>query len=208
MSSPVQGLARNGASIKAELTDNPYEIKIILTGPSTAYKAPWSLQFQQGKPALALTGTGALIQPEQVTFNTGTSIGDDVNEYSDNPFLVNDTYLYNTAYYTNQDICGPVVTFNFATDKIVEASNQEFGYLPGAIFSYGGSKYRITAASYNYGNISVDAKQYVTFADFNTVWAGNTFAQFNSTMLDQATYPDEYMKYSDLAILTLMEPAA
>jgi hypothetical protein len=196
------------ASVKVELTDNPYEIKVIVTGPNTKYNTPWSLQFKDNEPALALTGTGAFVQPQPVTFNTGTSVGDDVNEYSDNPFLVNDTYLYNTAYYTNQEICGPLVTFSFATDKIEEASNQEFGYLPGAIFSYEGSKYRITNASYGYGSISVDAKQYVTFADFNTIWAGKTIAQFNSTMLDQATYPDEYMKYSDLAILPLMEPAA
>jgi hypothetical protein len=196
------------ASVKVELTDNPYEIKVIVTGPNTKYNTPWSLQFKDNEPALALTGTGAFVQPQPVTFNTGTSVGDDVNEYTDNPFLVNDTYLYNTAYYTNQELCGPVVTFNFATDKIEEASNQEFGYLPGAIFSYEGSKYRITNASYGYGSISVDAKQYVTFADFNTIWAGKTIAQFNSTMLDQATYPDEYMKYSDLAILPLMEPAA
>lgn len=196
------------ASVKVELTDNPYEIKVIVTGPNTKYNTPWSLQFKDNEPALALTGTGAFVQPQPVTFNTGTSVGDDVNEYTDNPFLVNDTYLYNTAYYTNQEICGPLVTFSFATDKIEEASNQEFGYLPGAIFSYEGSKYRITNASYGYGSISVDAKQYVTFADFNTIWAGKTIAQFNSTMLDQATYPDEYMKYSDLAILPLMEPAA
>ena len=196
------------ASVRVELTDNPYEIKVIVTGPNSKYNTPWSLQFKDNEPALALTGTGAFIEPQPTTFNTGTSVGDDVNEYTDNPFLVNDTYLYNTAYYTNQELCGPVVTFNFATDKIVEASNQEFGYLPGAIFSYGGSKYRIGSASYNYGSISIDAKQYVTFADFNTVWAGKTIAQFNSTMLDPVSHPNEYMKYSDLAILPLMEPAA
>lgn len=196
------------ASVKVELTDNPYEIKVIVTGPNTKYNTPWSLQFKENQPALALTGTGAYVQPQPVTFNTGTSIGDEVNEYTDNPFLVNDDYLNNTAYYTNQELCGPVVTFSFATDKIEEASNQEFGYLPGAIFSYGGSKYRITSASYGYGNISVNARQYVTFADFNTTWAGKTIAEFNSTMLDPTTYPNEYMKYSDLAILPLMETTA
>jgi hypothetical protein len=205
---PASLASRFNASIRVELTDNPYEIKLVVTGPDTNYNTPWTLQFKENEPALGLTGTGALVEPQPTTFNTGTSVGDDVNEYTDNPFLVNDTYLYNTAYYTNQELCGPVVTFSFATDKIVEASNQEFGYLPGAIFSYKGSKYRITGASYGYGNISVDAKQYVTFADFNTVWAGKTIAQFNSTMLDQATHPNEYMKYSDLAILPLMEPAA
>lgn len=200
--------AQFGASVKAELTDNPYEIKIIITGPNIRYETPWSLEFRDDYPALAFTGTGAMVTTETREFATGTSVGDDVNEYTDNPFLVNDAYLYNTAYYTNQELCGPVVTFSFATDKIVEASNQEFGYLPGAIFSYGGSKYRITNASYDYGSISVDAKQYVTFADFNALWNGKTIAQFNSTMLDPTTYPDEYMKYSDLTILPLMEPTA
>jgi len=200
--------AQFGASVKAELTDNPYEIKVTITGPNIRYETPWSLEFRDDYPALAFTGTGAMVTTEARTFATGTSVGDEVNEYSDNPFLVNDAYLYNTAYYTNQELCGPVVTFSFATDKIVEASNQEFGYLPGAVFSYGGSKYRITNASYTYDSISVDAKQYVTFADFNTLWNGKTIAQFNSTMLDPTTYPNEYMKYSDLTILPLMEPTA
>jgi hypothetical protein len=201
--------AKWGASVKCELTDNPFEIKVIITGPIySGANTPWSLEYNDTSPALGLTGTGALVNSSQITFGTGTSIGDDVNEYSGNPFLVNDTYLNNTAYYTNQQLCGPVVEFSFATDKIEEASNQEFGYLPGAIFSYGGSKYRITNAGYNYGSISVDAKQYVTFADFNALWNGKTIAQFNSTMLDPTTYPDEYMKYSDLTILPLMEPTA
>jgi hypothetical protein len=198
-----------GASVKAELTDNPYEIKVTITGPNySGAQTPWSLEFRDNYPTLAFTGTGALVQPSSIQFATGSNIGDDTNEYTDNPFLVNDAFIYNTAYYTNQELCGPVVTFSFATDKIVEANNQEFGYLPGAIFSYGGSKYRITNAKYDYGSISIDAKQYVTFADFNTLWAGKTITQFNSTMLDPGTYPNEYMKYSDLATLPLMEPTA
>jgi len=197
-----------GAGVVASLTDNPYEIKLTITGPNIRLNTPWNLEFRDDYPALALTGTGALVKQETISFNTGSSIGDEDNEYSNNPFLVKDSYLYNTAYYTNQEICGPNVRFSFATDKIVEASNQEFGFVPGAIFSYAGSKYRAESVSYDYGSISIEAKQYVTFADFNTKWSGKTFAQFNSTMLDPSTYPDNYMKYSDLAIIPLMEPTA
>jgi hypothetical protein len=149
-----------------------------------------------------------LVRESVESFDPGSAIGDAENEYSNNPFLSNYTYFYNTVYNTNQNVCGPVVSFNFATDKIVEANNQEFGYVPGSIFAYSGSKYRVKSASYSYNEVSVTAEQYVTFADFNTTWAGKTFAQFNSTMLDPATYPDQYMKYSDLAIIPLMEPTA
>lgn len=197
-----------GAGVVASLTDNPYEVKLVITGPNIRLNTPWSLEFRDEYPALALTGTGALVRQETVTFNTGSSIGDQENEYTNNPFLVKDSFLYNTAYYTNQEICGPNVRFSFVTDKIVEAGNQEFGFVPGAIFSYAGSKYRAESVSYDYGSISIDAKQYVTFADFNTKWAGKTIAQFNSTMLDPTTYPNNYMKYSDLAIIPLMEPTA
>jgi hypothetical protein len=60
--------------------------------------------------------------------------------------------------------------------------------------------------SYDYGSINVSADQYVTFADFETNWTGKTFAEFNAVMLDPTSYPDEYMKHSDFAIIPLMGP--
>lgn len=209
---PSTTLQSNGASLAVELTENSYEIKLKITGPSSPRNTPWTLEFFNeyggvSRPALAIMGTGVLTKSNKVTFGTGLTLGDINNEYPENPFITNSKQLYNIAYYTNQEICGPKVSFSFATDKIVEANNQEFGFLPGAIFAYDGSKYRVNSASYNYGGISVSAKQYVTFADFNSVWAGKTIADFNSTMLDPVTYPNEYMKYSDLAIIPLMGPA-
>lgn len=203
---PASVVASRGAGIKAEITDDPYEIKVTVTGPKGPLNTPWTLEFRDNYPALALTGTGTLTDQYSATFPTGSSLGDSENEYTDNPFLVNDIYFYNTAYYTCQQVAGPVVKFSFSTDKIEEASNQEFGYLPGAIFTYSGSKYRVRSVSYDYGNININADQYVTYADFNSLWTGKTFEDFNDVMLDPATYPDEYMKHSDFAILPLMEP--
>lgn len=202
----VQTSQLRGATLKVELTDDPYEIKVVLTGPKGPLNAPYTLEFRDNYPALALTGTGTLTDQYSATFPTGSSLGDTENEYTDNPFLVNDTYFYNTAFYTAQQVAGPVVKFSFSTDKIEEAGNQEFGFLPGAIFTYSGSKYRVRSASYDYGNINVNADQYVTYADFNTLWSGKTFANFNAVMLDPTTYPNEFMKHSDFAIIPLMEP--
>lgn len=203
---PEDQVIARGAGIKVELTDDPYEIKVIITGPKGPLNAPYTLEFRDNYPALAITGTGTLTDTVTSSFPTGSSLGDAENEYTDNQFLVNDEYFYNTAYYTAQRVAGPTVTFNFSTDKIDEADNQEFGFLPGAIFTYGGSKYRVKTVSYDYGTINVSADQYVTFADFETLWASKTFADFNAVMLDPTTYPNEYMKYSDLAIIPLMEP--
>lgn len=202
----VESSQLRGAKITAEITDDPYEIKLILTGPKGPLNAPYTLEFRDNYPALALTGTGTLTDQFSATFPTGSSLGDSENEYTDNPFLVNNAYFYNTAYYTAQQVAGPVVKFSFSTDKIEEASNQEFGFLPGAIFTYSGSNYRVRSVSYDYGSINVSADQYVTFADFETNWTGKTFAEFNSVMLDPTSYPDEYMKHSDFAIIPLMGP--
>jgi len=197
-----------GASVTVALGDEPFEIKLKIVGPNTSEKAPWTLEFSDNSPALGLTGTGVVVENLEVTTNTGSSEGDSENEYSGNPFLINYKYFWNTVHYTNQSVCGPVVSFNFSTDKIVEAAGQEFGFTPGVIFSYNGSKYRIKTASYDYGSLQITAEQYVTFADFNSIWTGKSFAQFNGTMLDPTTYPNDYMKYSDFAILPLMEPTA
>jgi hypothetical protein len=193
-----------GAGIKVEVGETPEQIKMTITGPNKKLSTPWSLEYTENNPALGLTGTGAFLDKKVETFNTGSEIGDEINDFTDNPFLVNKAYLYNAAFYASQNIAGPIVTLSFDTDKIEEANNQEFGFLPGALFSYGDSKFRVVSASYSYGTISVSAVQHVTFADFNSTWSGKTYAQFNAVMQTPAQ-SDEYMKYSDLAILPLME---
>lgn len=197
-----------GAKVSVELGEEPFEIKMKITGPSSNDTTPWSLEFDDDSAALGLTGSGVFVDEKIVSSATGSSIGDAENEYSGNPFLSSSKYLYNTIYKTNQQVCGPTVAFSFGTGQVETESGSEFGYLPGAIFSYNGSKYRIKTASYDYGQVSITAEQYVTFADFNSTWTGKTFEDLNDTLLDSETYPDQYMKYSDLAIIPLMEPTA
>lgn len=200
----------SGAGVKAETTDNVYEIKLTITGPNTSATTPWKLAFSSVDPALAITADGVTIKTTEI--NSPTGIVDDeiddsaATEFMDNPFMITTGYTYDTIYRTNQRLAGPIISINLSTDIIEEANNQEFGYLPGAIFEYEGSKYRVVKSDYSYGNITITAEQYVTFADFNTKWAGKTYDDFSSTMFTPATAPTEYMTHSDFAIISLMEP--
>jgi hypothetical protein len=199
-----------GAGVKAETTTNPYEIKLTITGPNTSATTPWKLAFSSVDPALAITADGVTVKRTEINSPTGI-VDDEIDdesaaEFMDNPFMITTSYTYDAIYRTNQRLAGPIISVNLSTDIIEEADNQEFGYLPGAIFEYEGSKYRVVNAEYSYGAISITAEQYVTFADFNTKWAGKKYNDFSSTMFTPETAPDEYMTHSDFAIIPLMEP--
>lgn len=204
---PASVVSLAGVSISPAIDEeDPFTIILTVNGPNIQYNTPWTFEFSDKYPALMLTGTGAYAKSRAVPFGTGLGQGSGDTKYEGNPFIANKAALYNTAYYANQVLGGPKVTISVATDIIKEAEGQEFGFLPGAIFEWDGSKFRVDNVSYNYGSISFTASQYVTFDDFNTLWAGATISDFNNLMLDPTTYPDEYMKYSDLAIIPLMEP--
>ncbi len=200
----------SGAGVKVELTDSPYEIKLTITGPDTSATTPWRLAFSSVDPALAITATGVSVEQHYSTSPVGMAAdgngtAQDV-DYSNNPFSVSKEYMYNTMYKTNQKLAGPNVSISLSTDIIEEAASQEFGFLPGAIFEWDGSKYRVITSEYSYGEINFTAEQYVTFADFNSLWSGKTFNDFTDTMFTPATAPDDYMTHSDFAIIPMMEP--
>ncbi len=212
-----------GASVTVSVDpENSYNAIVKIVGPNADVDAPWSLVFsdtgERKEQALMITGTGvhsrgrvwskddSAYNPTMYEVPTGLTSGDDVTEYTDNPFLSNKDALYRTAYYSAQESGGPQVAISLATDIIEEAAGQEFGYVPGAIAEYGRSKYRITSATYTHGSVEMSGTQYVTFADFNDKWAGKLYSDFNNTMLTEAAAPNEFMKYSDHAVIPLMEP--
>jgi hypothetical protein len=216
-------LASTGASISVSIDpENSYNAIVKIIGPNVALDTPWELVFSntgdRKEQALMITGTGVNVRGrkyntddkafDQTIFKvpTGLSVGDDTSEYLDNPFLSTKDFLYRTAYYSAQEAGGPRVDISLTTDIIEEASSQEFGYVPGAVATYGKSRYRINSATYSYGSVELSGTQYVTFADFNTKWASKLYSDFNNTMLTEAAAPTEFMKYSDHAIIPLMEP--
>ena len=206
---PASTVTNSGAGLKVETTDNPFEIKMILTGPNSDLDTPWQLAFStkdELNPALMITGDGTLVKRSIHTFATGSDEGDEFKDFSYNPFLTNKSYLYSAATKSSQHLSGPSVKLSTGTDKVDEAGNQEFGFLAGAIMDANNSKYRVDSINYSYGRIGIEAKQYVEFSDFNTLWTDLTFSDFTDTMFDPATNAVEAMSFSDFGVIPLMEP--
>lgn len=199
-----------GAGLKLELTDDPYEIKMTIIGPNTSATTPWALAFSSKDPALGIVASGTVVEAEVIETHTGIvddSVDDsESTDYTENPFMVTTSYARDLIYRTNQRVAGPNVKIGISTNAVDEAGSEEFGYLPGAIFSWEGSKYRIIDVEYSYGAINITAEQYVTFADFNTLWAGKTFDDFTDAMFTPTSAPDEFMTHNDFATIPLMEP--
>jgi len=199
-----------GAGLKLELTNDPYEIKMTIIGPDTSATTPWALAFSSKDPALGIVASGTVVEAKTVETTTGI-VSDEVDDtettdYTENPFMVTDSLAWDVIYRTNQRIAGPNIKVGISTNAVDEAGSQEFGYLPGAIFEWENSKYRIIDVDYSYGAISFTAEQYVTFADFNSLWAGKTFNDFSAAMFTPTSSPTDYMTHSDFATIPLMEP--
>jgi hypothetical protein len=70
---PEESVINSGAGVKIETTDDPFEIKLIITGPNSALDTPWTLAFATKDdriPALMVTGTGVLVKRSEHTFGT------------------------------------------------------------------------------------------------------------------------------------------
>jgi hypothetical protein len=206
---PEETVVNSGAGVKVETTDDPFEVKVIITGPNSELDTPWTLAFatkEERTPALMITGTGVLVKRSEHTFGTGSDEGDEDKTFPYNPFLINKEYLYGSALRSAQRLAGPNVTIGLQTDEVDEAGGQEFGFLPGAMMTWNKSRYRINSASYSYGSVSIGAEQYVSFENFNEIWDTLLFSDFTETMIDAETNAEEAMSFSDFGVLPLMEP--
>jgi hypothetical protein len=196
----------SGANLKVEKTDNPFEVKVVVTGPIEAINTPWTVEFARNKGALMIVGSGVLVKRKTYTSNTGSAEGNKDVQYPINPFLIKKSYLYSSSFKSGQKLSGPNVIISLSTNIIDEADGQEFGFLPGAIFKWKDSYYRVIAVKYDYTGVDISAVQYVTFENFNTLWEGLTYDDFTDAMFDPATNPTEAISFSDFAIIPLMEP--
>jgi hypothetical protein len=203
---PAETVTGSGAKLTVEKTDNPFEIKVKVIGPKEATNAPWTVEFAKGTGGLMIVGNGVVVERSSYISSTASLEGNEAVQYTPNPFLINKNYLYASAFKSGQKLSGPNVIISLSTNRVEEAEGQEFGFLPGAIFNWKNSKYKVLTANYEYGSVSISAVQYVTFEDFNTLWNGLTYADFTDTMFNPATNPTEAMNFSDFAIIPLMEP--
>lgn len=188
---PAQWIAEGG-SLTVSLTENPNEIEIRVTAPAAPQLphaddenfglAPYKIGVEssggEDYPALYVTGTGVFYDRQTKVLPTGASdeyVADLTATAIDNIFITNKRNQLTRGVAAAQEICGPRLMLTQST-----VAGASFGDTVGARISDWDSKFRITSVGFNESSVSIDAKSYVTFADFNSTWAGSTFANFSS----------------------------
>jgi hypothetical protein len=187
----------NGGSITvAKSTEQADEVVITMKAPADASRAPYKISEGEDRPALWITGTGVLKQPETITLYTGDPTAPQKVVEVDNIFIANRTMAYDRGTLASQMYGGPAVGLSMTgvpdltLTRIADgtAITTWFGSLAGSILDYEESRYRVTKADFKPGGVDLTLVRYVTIADFNTVWSGKTIAQFNAAIAPGVTF--------------------
>jgi hypothetical protein len=209
----------NGGSVTVELTDEngdalpPGEIDLVikapkLTGlpqaadPNSIAFAPYKIGVESSGetdyPALWLTGTGVFYEKEQKLLLTGSS-----DEYTsrtegptvDNIFMINSSNASSKGLAAAQANCGPKISINRQLARGVV-----FGDI-GSMFISGLNQYRIETVNFTESSISITASASLTISEWNQIWTGLTFEDFNNTVLNPELFPDDALKFNEFTII-------
>jgi hypothetical protein len=171
-----------GGSVTIELTENPNEIEITVVGANYPELEPFKIGVESAGgddyPAFYLRGTGVFFEKTEHTIYTGAPASEIQDATTiDNPFIVNDRILWSKGVRIAQELCGPSFKLNQSIPMGVE-----FGNVTGSIVSAFDSKFRIESTGFSQSGVDIQARSYVTFADFDTAWSGSTIEDFNNSM--------------------------
>jgi len=184
---PVQWWNDNGGKITTRITENPYEIEVTITGPTSDYlgKAPFRIaEGLEGYPALQIRGTGVAFDKKLITLRTGASAATTstvVGVTVDNLFMTTKAQALTAGLEAACSFAGPKKTLTFS-QKQYDKGEQEFGNIAGSMIGFGTSIYRVRSTTINSSSISGAAESRVTFADFNRVYGGVPFGRFRETL--------------------------
>lgn len=171
-----------GGSMSISLTENPNEIEITIVGANYPELEPFRIGVEssggEDYPAFYVRGTGVFFERTEHSIYTGAPASERVEATTiDNPFIVNDRILWSKGVRIAQELAGP--TYKLSQNI---PSGLQFGEAVGSIVDAFGSKFRVTNTRFDQSGASLEAKSYVTFADFSTAWARSTIANFNTSM--------------------------
>lgn len=183
-----------GGSLTVELTENPNEIEITVTAPdnptmtasdgTTIVTGPYHVGVETSGdgveyPALFITGTGVFYNKQLHTFYTGA---DDAITSRDSAQQIDNMFITSTAQVTNrgimaaQEACGPTVQISANVEN-----GLPFGSAAGSMITKNGNKFRVNSVSHSVASSGLSADAMVKVSEFNSLWSGLTFADFDST---------------------------
>lgn len=209
----------NGGSLTVELVDEngeplpPGEIELVIKAPKLSglpkaedpdqiayapYKIGVESSGEEDYPALWLTGTGVFFEKKEKIFLTGSS-----DEYTsdaqaatvDNIFITNKLNASSRGIAAAQANCGPRVKLNQEL-----SGDFTFSEGIGSMQTVGLNKYRINSASFSESSISIASSPYLTFAEWDEIWTGLDFSDFN-TLLDPPLAPEEALRFNEFSIV-------
>ena len=210
----------NGGLLRVELVDEdgeplpPGEIELVITAPSftslpqaadpnEASFAPYKIGVESSGeaeyPALWLTGTGVFFEKKEKVFLTGSS-----DEYTsktegptvDNIFIINDHNLSSRGVAAAQANCGPKISISQTLPN-----NFLFSDDLGSIQTIGLNTYRVNSASFSESSITLASTATVTLDEWDAIWTGKTFDNFNDIVLDPALFPDTALKFNEFTVI-------
>jgi hypothetical protein len=195
-----------GGRVSARLsTESADEVIITITAPNDKSRAPYRISEGDDRPALWITGAGVLSDPKVHTLYTGyPDAPQRTTDPIENVFVANQSLAYTAGARLAQKFSGPTVTLNISgvpdltltrlgyTYTVPPLATQYrvaeqeltawFGSLAGAILQFGDAKYRVISAAVHPVGVDLTLVQHTTFADFDAVWAGKTFGDFNTAV--------------------------
>lgn len=207
---PDQWIAQGG-SVRVALTENPYEIEVTVIAPPSvmlptaadpmeATPAPYKIGVESSGdmdyPALYIVGTGVFFSKTLKTFNTGSDgsiTAQDAAQTIDNIFITTDSNLNSRGIASAQVVCGPNISLGFTVHDAIQ-----FGVTPGKIIDYQNNKYRISSIGYNPSGATITAVPSASIDNFNGVWAGKDFSDFDAIMVSNQ------LKFNEFTIIPLI----
>lgn len=170
---PPEQWAAEGGFLTARIGEDSSTIIVGIQGSSNTDLAPFRIAESSGAgnfySALYITGTGVRWTDEMITLTTGATsetTGEDVGATITNPFIQSLEQAYTAGVRASGTFAGPIYTVNGSALNINRV---------------GGNRDSIAATFEDYNEWWADnhSSEY-TIGDFNAVWNGYDFAQFNA----------------------------
>lgn len=180
-----------GGNLVVELTDNPFEIQITVTGASTLY-SPYRIAVTDGDNTyntLYITGTGLLAEPQTLTLPTGITSSLSSNELGitvNSPFTNTLLQAYDNCRETAKQWGSPTATFTGTVEGGV------FGNSAGAIITRSEGTYRVSTSTMTVSTNAFTAIGATTNAELQTAFTGMTYTQVQA-LFSGLTYLESFI---------------
>lgn len=188
----------NGGRVNVRTTEREGEIEVTIKGPDyDSPRAPYRVsEGDAGRPALYITGTGVVGEPETLKVPTGNSKAvKDIGETIDIPFITDRELAYRAAVQAALRFASPELKLSGKEAKSPGRASALGTRGAGALVEYDGNTYRISSLTQNTrANSFNEAVQYNLLRHRVEAFPGRTIRQANAanggkTIKDRALKP-------------------